>query len=173
MIPEAERVRWILRAAWSAARHAFALLATAGFSCLLWTLVYFALLLWALITDEGVGSPLSYPLGLLFIAVSVGVGWLLVILPSTLLAGWLAGRCGWGRMSRLPLGVVWMALISLVISVVLVADEGGSAVLAGAGLLWASLLLPLVVYWGTVEFWPLLAAAWNRWRKRLRGPGLP
>ena len=63
------RISQIAVIAWQgssfALRHAFAIAFLAITACALWTLCYVVLLLWAIISDEGLGGPLAYPAGLL------------------------------------------------------------------------------------------------------------
>jgi hypothetical protein len=74
------------------ARHFLALVVTVAAPCVLWTLAYFALLIWAAASDGGIGSPIAYPLMLFFIvvgatAVALTVFFLRPPLPSGLRAG--------------------------------------------------------------------------------------
>jgi hypothetical protein len=162
MNPGAEKVRRFGRAAWLVMRHALALVVTVGLCCLLWTVVYFGLLLWALISDAGVGSPLSYPIWLLVIFLTVTFGCVLLILPSTLLAGWCAERAGWGRMSRIPISLLWMAMIALPFGWLASVHGTALEMFQGAALLWVSLLLPLGIYWWALEGGPMMAAGLRR-----------
>ncbi|MCU0797892.1 MAG: hypothetical protein MUF31_18375 [Akkermansiaceae bacterium] len=170
MNPGAERVRKVGRVAWLAMRHCLAFGVTVVSCCVLWTIVYLGLLLWAMIAGGGLGSPLSYPLWLLIIFLTVVFGTLLLILPSTLFASWAAQRAGWGRMSRVPLCLGSMALISLLLG--WLSSEHGTLAEAfrSGGLLWVSLLLPLGIYWWVLEGGMVLVSALRRagawlWRK--------
>jgi hypothetical protein len=59
------------------ARHLIAVALAAVVACALWTITYIGLFAWAMITNGGIGGPLAYPAGLLFVFVScliVGFG---------------------------------------------------------------------------------------------------
>ena len=87
-------------------RHSVALLVTVAVACVLWTVTYFALLLWAAFTGGGLGSPASYPLGLLFVILAGTLASVTLFLPATALAEWFAHR------RRLPILAPSFALLS-------------------------------------------------------------
>ncbi|MBK8040433.1 MAG: hypothetical protein IPK22_25365 [Verrucomicrobiaceae bacterium] len=63
-------------------RHVAALGIAAVLGAVLWTIVYFALLLFAMFTDSGIGSPISYPLWLVFLLLSITIIGLLIFAPA-------------------------------------------------------------------------------------------
>lgn len=72
------------------ARHLLAILVTVGAACVLWTVVYFVLLLWAMFLGGGIGSPAAYPIGLIFVAGAGAAIATALFLPATALAEWIA-----------------------------------------------------------------------------------
>src|SRR5258705_13699585 len=67
-------------------RHAVASFATIAAACAIWTVAYGALLLWAIVSNSGLGGPLAYPGGLLFVAVNAAVACLVLFFPATIAA---------------------------------------------------------------------------------------
>ena len=78
-------------------------------ACALWTITYFALLLWAVFTDSGIGGPLAYPAGLFFFFLASTAAGLVLLLPSTALAEWFARRRGFPILAQIPLSVAALA----------------------------------------------------------------
>ena len=95
------------------ARHFLALLLVVLAGCLLWTVTYFALLLWAAFAGGGLGGPLAYPAGLLFFLVAGAAASLALLFPATALAEWLAGWFGLPVLVQIPLSVAFLALLCL------------------------------------------------------------
>ncbi|MEY2500146.1 MAG: hypothetical protein QOI07_480 [Verrucomicrobiota bacterium] len=96
-------------------RHCLALVITVLAACALWTVIYFALLLWAVFTDRGIGGPLAYPGGLLFFFLASTAAGLVLLLPSTALAEWFARRRGLPILAQIPLSVAALAVLCLVV----------------------------------------------------------
>ena len=153
------------------ARHLLALVVTIAVPCVLWTITYLALLLWAGFTGGGIGGPLAYPVGLMFVFVAAAVASLVLLLPSTALAEWFAKRCGFPILAQIPISVaILAALYFVLVAVAAAAGAPGSfqGVSVGFALLFAAHLLPLGLYWWTAQSGPLLVSLF----KRLRGtPG--
>ena len=152
------------------ARHLLALVVTVAVPCVLWTITYLALLLWAGFTGGGIGGPLAYPVGLLlvFIAAAAAVASLVLLLPSTALAEWFARRRGFPILAQIPISVAILAALCFVmVAVAAAAGAPGSfqGVSVGFSLLFAAHLLPLGLYWWTAQSGPLLVSLF----KRLRG----
>lgn len=141
------------------ARHFLALGITVAVPCLLWTITYFVLLLWATVSGGGLGSPASYPLGLLFVLIGgTGVA-LSLLLPPTALAEWFARRRGLPILAEIPISVSVLAILCL--AVVGIATAMGSqpsvrGASVGFGFLFLSLLLPLGLYWWSARSGSLL-----------------
>jgi hypothetical protein len=153
------------------ARHFLALAVTVAAACIVWTVAYFALLVWAMFTDGGIGGPLAYPAGLLFFVVATTAASLLLLFPSTALAEWFARRCGFPILAQIPVSVVALAVLCLV--TVSIASAVGSqptfqGVSIGCGLLFLALLVPLGLYWWAAQSVPLLLSLIKRLRALLR-----
>ena len=78
-------------------RHVAAVGVAAALAALVWTIVYVALLLFAIMTDSGIGSPISYPIWLVFLLVSITIIGLFVFAPACALGRLFVG------VTRLPL----------------------------------------------------------------------
>jgi hypothetical protein len=89
------------------ARHFVCVLLAMLVGCVLWAVVYAALLLTAVVTDQGLGGPLAFPVGIVsVIVVCVFVGWGIFAPASA--AG--AVFCGMFRLPRLAaIPVVFLA----------------------------------------------------------------
>jgi hypothetical protein len=149
------------------ARHFFALLVTVAVPCVLWTVAYFALLLWSMFTDGGLGGPLAYPAGLLFFFVAATVASLVLLFPSTALAEWFARRHAFPILAQIPISVAILALLCFGI-VTLTAAVGAPSsfqgVSIGFGILFIAHLLPLGFYWWAAQSGPLLLSLFRRLR---------
>lgn len=153
------------------ARHFLALAVTVVAACVFWTVTYFALLLWAVFTDSGIGGPLAYPAGLLFFFVATTAASLTLLLPSTAIAEWFVRRRGFPFLAQIPVSVVTLALLCLV--AVGIASAIGSqptlhGVSVGFGVLFLALLVPLGIYWWAAQSVSLLLSLIHRLRGILR-----
>ena len=149
------------------ARHFFATAVTVAAACVVWTVTYFALLLWAVFTGGGIGGPLAYPAGLLFFLVAATVISLLLLFPSTALAEWFVRRRGFPILAQIPVSVFALALLCLAsvgIAWVVGSKPTFHRVSAGFGGLFVVLLLPLGLYWWTAQSVPLLLSLIHRLR---------
>ncbi len=151
------------------ARHFLALAVTVAAACMVWTITYFALLLWAMLTGGGIGGPLAYPAGLLFFFVATTAASLLLLLPSTALAEWFTRRRGFPILVQIPISVAALAMLCL--AVVGIASALGSQLTfrglsVGSGILFLSLLVPLGLYWWAAQSIPLLLSLIQRLRGR-------
>lgn len=152
------------------ARHFCALLVTVAASCLLWTIAYLALLLWAVFTGGGIGGPLAYPAGLLFFFAATTVSCLVLLLPSTALAERFAKRRAFPILVQIPVSVAILALLCF--PVVAIATAAGVQpslhnLPVGSGILFAVHLLPLGLYWWAAQRGPLLSSLIRRLRGTL------
>jgi hypothetical protein len=150
------------------ARHLLALVVTVVVPCVLWTVAYFALLLWAAFTGGGIGGPLAYLGGLLFFFVAASVACLALLFPSTALVEWIARHRGWPIFAQIPISVAMLGLLGFVW--VAVAAAAGvvpsfQGVSVGFGVLFVAHLVPLGIYWWTAQSGPLLLSL----LKRIRG----
>ena len=154
------------------ARHLFAFVVIVAVPCVLWTVAYLALLLWAMISGGGIGGPLAYPAGLLVILVAATVASLVLLFPSTALAEWFAKRRGFPILAQLPISVAVLALLCLVLVAVAAAVDTGPSfqgVAVGFGVLFIAHLLPLGLYWWTAQSGPLLLSLLKLLRSTLAG----
>jgi hypothetical protein len=150
-------------------RHLFALLVTVAVPCLLWTIAYVMLLLWAMITNGDIGGPLAYPAGILVVIVAATVSSLVLLFPSTALAEWLVKRRRFPILTQIPisigiLGSLCFIFVAVAASVDSVPSFGGVAM--GFGVLFISNLLPLGLYWWTAQSGPLLLSLWRLMGKK-------
>lgn len=152
-------------------RHSLALLVTVVVPCLLWTITYFGLLLWALFTDGGIGGPLAYPAGLLFFLAVAAISGLVLLMPATALAEWFAKRFALPILVQIPVSVGALAVLCLLV----VAGAVASGVPAsfrgfsvGFVVLFTGHLLPLGLYWWVAQSGPLLRTLFTTLLRKLR-----
>lgn len=131
---------------------------------------YFALLAWAVLMGQPLGGPLALPGMVLFalIAGIVAVG--LVLLPATALAERITERKQVRAVFQIPIATALAgSFVVLTTSVITVArgTPWASAALA-AGVIFAILLVPLGVYWWSMQSvdWLLRTATARRRRVR-------
>jgi hypothetical protein len=153
------------------ARHSLALLVTVAAPCVLWTVAYCALLLWALVVGGGVGSPASYLLTLVVLLLYGTAGALTLLFPSAALAEWLARRLGLPVLAQIPLSVAILAVLSLAVAG-LASAVGYNPwwlrdVSAIFGVLFLVHLLPLGLYWWVAQGGPLVLSLLRRLRGAL------
>ena len=148
-------------------RHSLALAVTVVAVCLLWTVTYFALLLWAVITDGGIGGPLAYHAGLLFFFLATTAAGLVLLLPSTALAEWFARRYAFPILAQIPLSVAILAVLCLIVVGLASAvrtEPSVYGVSVGFAVLFLALLVPLGLYWWAAQSGPLLLSLYHRLR---------
>lgn len=130
-------------------RHGFAIAVMVVTACALWTLCYLALLLWAIITNEGLGGPLAYPAGLLaFFLLSLAMS-VCLYFPSTAIAAGLAKKFQRSFVWQIAICIGIFALLHLI--AVLVIRENPTVPLSERLLIGGTLfllnLIPLGLYW--------------------------
>ena len=153
------------------ARHLLALATVVAVACVVWTVCYLALVLWAVFTGGGIGGPLAYPAGLLFSFVATAAASLLLLFPSTALAEWFCRRRGFPILAQIPVSIGLLALLCLI--TVSIASALGSqftarGLLMGFGILFITLLVPLGLYWWAAQSVPLLLSLVRRIRDLIR-----
>ena len=153
------------------ARHFLALLVNVATVCVVWTVTYFALLVWAALAGGGIGGPLTYPVGLLLFFLATTAAGLLFLFPSTAFAEWIAQRCRLPILAQIPVSVACLGLLCL-LGMCLVAALGSSptfhGLLAGFGVLFLALLVPLGLYWWVAQSGPLLLSLLRRFTRLFR-----
>jgi hypothetical protein len=135
-----------------ALRHALAVPLAIVAGCVLWTVAYVLLLLWAVVFGGGLGGPLAYPAGI--VAVVVGgalIGWG-IFAPACAVGALVCGVAGWPRLAAIPLVFISGFLFSYVI-------------LQNYALF---LSVPLGVYWWVTEGPGAIFEAFRRWRAKRR-----
>lgn len=144
--------------------------------CVIWTLAYFALLVFAMLTDSGVGSPFAYPAGI------IGVIGMVIIFSWGLFApacGLAAAICHFLKLSRLAtLPAAWIiaASISIGLRKLLPATFPDSQASLAAIILthFVALALPVVLYWSLTEGpWALIAILRKHLKKNTYSRCLP
>jgi hypothetical protein len=143
----------IARLIWQASsfvlRQAFAIAVTVFSACAIWTICYLALLLWAILSDEGLGGPLAYPAGLLaFFLMSLALS-VCLYFPSTAIAAGLAKKYHRSLLWQIAICISISALLHLVAVVVIREHLTESPVqrLSIAVALFFLNLIPLGFYW--------------------------
>lgn len=156
-----------------ALRHALAMAVTIVLPCVLWTLLYLVLLLWAILTDSGIGSPVAYPLGLLLVAAWSALMAVVFFFPSTAFAALITTRMKWAILWQIPLCLTLFALFSGLLALTVGAQSASPAwrdTSIGFGLFYAAHLLPLGLYWWTAQSLPVFQAGFRKlrdlWHKR-------
>lgn len=151
-----------------AIRHAVASLVTIAAACAIWTVAYVALLLWAIVSNSGLGGPLAYPGGLLFAAVTAAVACLLFFFPATACAELICRRRALPILMQIPVSVAVLAALCFLVGVITRASTAaipfGASVSGFTTWLFLLSLLPIGLYWWIVQAAPLVRGAINMFR---------
>lgn len=151
-----------------AIRHAVASFATIAAACAIWTVVYVALLLWAIVSNSGLGGPLAYPGGLLFVAVTAGVASLLLFFPATVSAELICRGGALPILTQIPVSVAMLAALCFVAGVIIRASTAaipfGASVSGFIVWLFMLSLLQIAFYWWIAQAAPLVRGAINMFR---------
>ena len=151
----------LVRTLWFLAKHGMFLMLAAVAACLVWTALYFALLLWAVITDSGVGGPLAWPAGLVACVLGCAAFGLGVAIPACAVAAILRSRLRWPRMVEIPIS--FLAAFALWFGWACVFHGGLPEPLDfSISLLW--LPLPLGTWWWLTEGPGAMWDALRRWK---------
>lgn len=155
-----------------AIRHAVAACATILAACALWTVTYVGLLLWAVVSDSGLGGPLAYPGGLLFAAVTAGVACLLLFFPATVFAELICRSRERPVLTQIPVSVAALGSLCLLAGVIIRASAPampfGASVSGFIVWLFVLSLVPIGFYWWVAQAAPLLRGAMNTCRASRR-----
>lgn len=140
-----------------ALKHAVAAGVVVGGVTALSAASYFALLLLAVVADEGIGGPLAFPFMVLSgMAASVlAVG--LVLMPTTALAEWITFRRRLHVVWQIPIAVALTgaAVLSTAAAVSVMRGVAPGTTAGAATVGFVSLLVPLGAYW-----WSMQSADW-------------
>lgn len=159
----------LLAIGWFALRNAVASAVVLGMVAMALTVIYVALVVVALATGTGIGSPIAYPFWLLIALVVAGALLAVVLVPASAIAEVIAWRVGVSRPMQLPIGLVAVAVLATLVSAVFGVAVGvpvwwyiaiGCAIVA---LLCSALFVP---FWMIAQSGP--AALWLVRRLRPR-----
>jgi hypothetical protein len=153
-----------------AAKHAVAsAVVTAGIVTLT-AVSYIALLAWAALTGGGLGGPLALPFLVLFAFVAAIAAAALILFPATALAEWICARREMGVGWQIPVSVACMAACVVAAAGVMSALRGTSlhGTASAAGILFVVLLVPLGVYWWSMQSTDWLLRHGERWWRHFR-----
>jgi hypothetical protein len=147
------------------ARHLLALCVVVAAPCVLFTILYFVLLIWAIVFGGGIGSPIAYPIGLMVIFIAaLGVGSMLFF-PSTVFAEWIVKKRNLPVLAQIPITVGSLGTLCLLVSSIATANSAAPSLrgaFVGFATLFGILLLPLGLYWWTAQSGPLALAIIRR-----------
>lgn len=93
----------LVRTLWFLAKHGMFLVVTIFVACVVWTVVYLGLLLWAVATDAGIGGPLAWPAGIVACILGCAAFGIGVAIPSCAAAALLRWKFRFPRMVEIPL----------------------------------------------------------------------
>ncbi|MEA2337276.1 MAG: hypothetical protein QOE82_1283 [Thermoanaerobaculia bacterium] len=149
--------------AWAAIRHFVAAVATVCAACLLWTVTYAVLILWAIVTNGGLGGPLAYPAGLFVIVLVAAAAAIALFFPATAAAELIGRRWKVPFLAQIPVTVGVLAVLCLpaAIGVERFWSQAPSprSVATLAVWLFGLSLLPVGFYWWVAQSGTLLFKA--------------
>jgi hypothetical protein len=167
-VSKGRATRFVATMASLAIRHAVASLATIAAACAIWTAAYVALLLWAIVSNGGLGGPLAYPGGLVFAAVTAGVACLLLFFPATVSAELICRSRALPILTQIPVSVAVLAALCFLSGVILRASTAaipfGASVSGFIAWLFLLSLFPIGFYWWIAQAAPLVRGAINMFR---------
>ena len=126
---------------------------------------YFALLAWAVLSDQPLGGPLAFPF-LILIAVGMSLAAIgAALFPVTTLTEWICRGCNLRIVWQIPIAIAvmgsWMVMLAAIASVSR-APIASTAPLAGV--VFLLLLAPLGIYWWSLQCVDWILGVANRWR---------
>lgn len=146
-------------------RHFLAVLLAMIVGGIVWTIGYFGLLLFAAYFDEGLGSPFSYPAGLLLIGLSCSlIGWG-IFAPAAAIGRTFCWLTQWPLLTAIPFVVVSaFGLTYLVFALgAIVFFETSASAMMTLKYFTLYLSIPLTIYWWLTEGPGALTEAMIRW----------
>lgn len=139
----------------------------AGFG---WIVVYYGLLIWAMIGDAGVGSPVALPVGILPVSFTAFVVCVAVFAPACAAGRVFCYISGLPDFSAIPVVLVAAVLVSFGVTQMIDPNEvqGVRAMVGGEGFLVraARISVPLGIYWWMTEGTSALVDAVKRWHNQ-------
>ena len=129
---------------------------------------YFALLAWAVLAGEPLGGPLAFPFMVLASLIASVVSVCVVLLPVTAVTDWMCRKRRIRLPWQIPIATVLMGswLVALLVATTV---TRGTPIVASAtfgGLAFLVLLLPLGLYWWTMQSADWIVGATVRWWER-------
>lgn len=165
----------IVRASSAFIKHAVAGLVVVVACVGITVAAYFALLLWAIVTNGGLGGPLALP-GMIVLALAASVAVILIVLlPVTTMTRIVCGRVERHRwLSEIAVSsiVVVLAVVAVALAIGMSRHADPLHSLAAGALGAAALLVLLGLYWWSYHATALLlrvgTSLWSRCRDQLR-----
>ena len=146
------------------ARHVLATFVTIVVPCLFWTLAYFGLLLWGVISGGGIGSPATYPVGMVLLVVLGIAASFVLFLPSTTIAERLVRARRLPGWAQIPISIATLAVLCLVATLIASAFGIAGNLMRTAGTVFLASLVPMGLYWWTAQSGPILISFLRRLR---------
>jgi hypothetical protein len=141
------------------ARYALAISITGIIApAILWTITYIVLFLAAIATNSGLGSPVAYPITLLFLIVYFTACSIILYLPSTALAELITAHCRWPTLVQIPISAALLALLCIgaILGFVVIGYSATFRELSlRFGLFLLVNLLPMGLFWWIAQSIPL------------------
>lgn len=152
-----------------AIRHALATPVAIVAGCVLWTVAYLLLLLWAVIFGHGLGGPLAYPAGIVaVVAGGVLIGWG-IFAPACAAGALFCGFSGFTRFAAIPVVFAVGFLFSYLIYWVFI-EWGTTSPIPSFGIIIGNyamfLSVPLGGYWWVTEGPGAIFESFRRWRAK-------
>lgn len=137
----------------------------------LWTVAYLVLLLIAVFSNQGLGSPFTYPVGMIAMAATclfLGGG---IFAPASALGAWFCRKFRWPRLAAIPVVFLTALALSFLIYRGLI-ELGAAQAMPSVGTMVKNfsvyLSLPLGIYWWLTEGPGVLLDTFRRWIRRSR-----
>lgn len=137
-------------------RHFVASIVSITFLPILVLLIYVGLVIFAIVTDSGLGGPLALPFWMLAAFVVNILYTTFLLFPSVWLAEIVSRRFGkWQLLAQIPISTISLAIFvfaaSLLVNSYANAQNSPFELLNYPAYIFAALLIPLGVYWWTAK----------------------
>ena len=131
---------------------------------------YFALFAWAVMLGEPLGGPLAFPFMIVLAVAASTISIVAVLFPATVLTDWICA----GRQIRLPWQIpiaaavmgAWLLTLTMIAGAARGDMVGSTAV--STGIVFLLLLVPLGLYWWSMQTADWILGATMRWMGRTR-----